>query len=94
MVVLNFHETNKQNESKHSIQSHIGKQIFYFGILNFVTVDSNLSFHLNSKFLLSSILLFGHISLSHFPYLCLTFQIMFILLLSHLSCHCFFHLPT
>ena len=58
MVVLNFHKTNKQNESKNSIQSHIGKQIFYFGILNFFTVDSNLSFHLNSNVLLSSIPLF------------------------------------
>lgn len=94
MVVLNFHKTNKQNESKNSIQSHIGKQIFYFGILNFFTVDSNLSFHLNSNVLLSSILLFGHISLFHIPYLCLTFLIVFILLLSHLSCHCLFHLPT
>ena len=94
MVVLNFHETNKQNESKNSIQSHIGKQIFYFGIFNFFTVDSNLIFHLNSKFLLSSILLFGRISLFHIPYSCLTFLIMFILLLSYLSCHGFFHLPT
>ena len=94
MVVLNFQETNKQNESKNSIQSHIGKQIFYFGILNFLTVDSNLIFHLDSKFLLSSILLFGRISLFHIPYSCLTFLIMFILLLSHLSCHGFFHLPT
>lgn len=77
MVVLNFHKTNKQNESKNSIQSHIGKQIFYFGILNFFTVDSNLSFHLNSNVLLSSIPLFGHISLFHIPYLCLIFLIVF-----------------